>query len=95
MRVEAMFGDRQVAVEADYVSFRAPDGVERQFSLQSIQSVVQSQHVFAFQVNQKVYGALYRADDEQQRQVIDTLVARLKQTVAASTGNDGFVDAQF
>jgi len=95
MRVEAMFGDRQIAVEADYVSFRAPDGVERQFSLQSIQSVVQSQHVFAFQVNQKVYGALYRADDEQQRQVIDTLVARLKQTVAASTGNDGFVDAQF
>lgn len=95
MRVEAMFGDRQIAVEADFVSFRAPDGVERQFSLQSIQSVVQSQHVFAFQVNHKVYGALYRADDEQQRQVIDTLVARLKQTVAASTGDDGFVDAQF
>ena len=95
MRVEAMFGDRAIAVEADFVAFRAPDGVERQFSLQSIQSVVQSQHVFAFQVNNKVYGALYKAEDEQQRRVIDTLVARLKQTVAASTGDDGFVDAQF
>ena len=95
MRVEAMFGDRQIAVEADFVAFRAPDGVERQFSLQSIQAVVQSPHVFAFQVNHKVYGALYRADDAQQRQVIDTLVARLKQTAAAATGDDGFVDAQF
>ena len=95
MRVEAMFGDRNIAVEADFVAFRAPDGVERQFSLQSIQCVVQSQHVFAFQVNHKVYGALYKTDDEQQRRVIDTLVARLKQTATAAAGNDGFVDAQF
>ena len=95
MRVEAMFGDRNIAVETDFIAFRAPDGVERQFSLQSIQAVVQSQHVFAFQVNNKVYGALYRADDPQQRQVIDTLVARLRQTAAAAAGDDGFVDAQF
>ena len=93
-RVEAMFGDRQLAVEADFVAFRAPDGVERQFSLQSIQCVVRSEHVFAFQVNNKVYGALYRADNEQQRRLIDTLVARLRQSAPAAGGDD-FVDAQF
>lgn len=93
-RVGAMFGDRQIAVEADFVAFRAPDGVERQFSLQSIQCVVRSEHVFAFQVNSKVYGALYRADNEQQRIVIDTLVARLRQSAPAAP-DDGFMDAQF
>jgi hypothetical protein len=93
-RVQAMFGDRQIAVEADFVAFRAPDGVERQFSLQSIQCVVRSEHVFAFQVNNKVYGALFRGDNEQQRQVIETLIARLKQS-APSAGGDDFVDAQF
>jgi hypothetical protein len=93
-RVEAMFGDRQIAVESDFVSFRAPDGVERQFSLHSVQAVVQSQHVFAFQVNSKVYGALFRADNEQQRRLIETLVARLRQSAATASGED-FVDAQF
>jgi len=93
-RVEAMFGDRQIAVEADFVAFRAPDGVERQFSLQSVQCVVKSEHVFAFQVNSKVYGALYRADNEHQRRVIETLVARLKQSIPVA-GGDEFVDAQF
>lgn len=93
-RVEAMFGDRSIAVEADFVSFRAPDGVERQFSLQSIQCLVQSQQVFAFQVNSKVYGALYRADDQQQQRLIETLLARLKQSVSPA-GGDRFLDAQF
>ena len=93
-RVEAMFGDRQIAVQDDFVAFRAPDGVERQFSLQSIQCVVKSEHVFAFQVNSKVYGALYRADNPQQRQVIETLVARLRQSAPAA-GADEFLDAQF
>jgi hypothetical protein len=78
-RVEAAFGDRQVAVEADYVAFRAPDGVERQFALQNVESVVRSQHVFAFQVNSKVYGVLYRPDDAQQALVIQTLIERLNQ----------------
>jgi hypothetical protein len=93
-RVEAMFGDRSIAVEADFIAFRAPDGVERQFSLQSIQCVVRSEHVFAFQVNSKVYGALYRADNEHQRRVIETLVSRLRQTAPAA-GGDQFLDAQF
>lgn len=93
-RVEAMFGDRQIAVEADFVAFRAPDGVVRQFSLHSIQSVVRSEHVFAFQVNNKVYGALYRADNGAQQQLIETLIARLRQSGASASG-EGFVDAQF
>ncbi len=93
-RIEAMFGDRQIAVQDDFVAFRAPNGVERQFSLQSVQCVVKSEHVFAFQVNFKVYGALYRADDEQQRRLIETLVARLRQSAPAAGGDD-FVDAQF
>ena len=93
-RIEAMFGDRQIAVQDDFVAFRAPDGVERQFSLQSIQCVVKSEHVFAFQVNSKVYGALYRADNPQQRQLIEALVARLRQSAPAA-GADNFLDAQF
>lgn len=93
-RVEAMFGDRQIAVEADFVAFRAPDGVVRQFSLQSVQCVVRSPHVFAFQVNSKVYGALARGEDPRQQLVIDTLVARLKQSSPAA-GADQFLDAQF
>ena len=92
-RVEAMFGDRQIAVEADFVAFRAPDGVERQFSLQSVQCVVKSDHVFAFQVNSKVYGALYRADNEHQRRVIETLVARLKQSIPVAGGDEERVAA--
>ena len=93
-RVEAMFGDRTIAVEADFIAFVAPNGVERKFSLQSIQCVVKSEHVFAFQVNSKVYGALYRADNELQRRVIETMVSRLKQS-APSAGADEFLDAQF
>jgi len=93
-RVEAMFGDRQIAVEADFVAFRAHDGVVRQFSLQSVQCVVRSEHVFAFQVNSKVYGALLGTDDAQQRLVIDTLVARLRQS-ASPAGGDQFLNAQF
>ncbi len=76
-RVEAAFGDRKVAVEGDYVAFRAPDGVERQFPLQNVESVVRSPHVFAFQVNSKVYCVLYKAEDSQQILVIQTLVERL------------------
>jgi hypothetical protein len=94
-RIEAMFGDRQIAVEADFVAFRAPDGVERQFSLQSVECVVRSEHVFAFQVNSKVYGVLYKPDNEDQRRVIDTLVERLRQSAGIGGGDNDFVDAQF
>jgi hypothetical protein len=96
-RVDAAFGDRLVAVEADFVAFRAPDGVERQFSLQSVESVVKSQHVFAFQVNSKVYGVLYKADNPQQMLVIRTLVDRLKAMSggAGAGGGDEYVNAKF
>jgi hypothetical protein len=56
--------------------------------------VVRSEHVFAFQVNSKVYGALLHDDDAQQRLVIDTLVARLRQS-ASPAGGDQFLNAQF
>jgi len=98
-RVEAAFGDRVVAVEADFVSFRAPDGVERQFSLASVESVVRSAHVFAFQVKSKVYGVLYKSDNPEQMHVIQTLVSRLNalsgQGEAGAGGGDEYADAKF
>ncbi|HEV8607319.1 MAG TPA: hypothetical protein VGQ99_18425 [Tepidisphaeraceae bacterium] len=94
-RIEAMFGDRAIGVEADFVAFRAPDGVERQFSLQSVECAVRSEHVFAFQVNSKVYGVLYKPDNEDQRRVIEALVERLRQSAGMGAGDNDFVDAQF
>src|SRR5258708_1284972 len=92
-RVEAAFGDRVVAVEGDYVAFRAPDGVERQFSLASVECVLRSEHVFSFQVNSKVYGVLFKRDNPDQMRMIETLVHRLKQK--SGVGGDEYMDAQF